>query len=67
MSRKRASKNYTIQLFRIGPDGVEIDLLAINFRAESLAAAQAQANRDRIRDPNFIRPGQILFLSMKRR
>ena len=67
MSRKRASKNYTIQQFRIGPDGVEIDLLAINFRAESLAAAQAQANRDRIRDPNRIYPGQIFVLPMKAR
>jgi hypothetical protein len=43
MPRKRTSNNYTIQPFQIGPDQREIDLLTINFRADSLASAQAQA------------------------
>jgi len=30
-----------IQPFRVGLGGVEIDLLAINFRVENLAAARA--------------------------
>ncbi|HEV7878828.1 hypothetical protein [Bradyrhizobium sp.] len=42
MPSKRTSKNYTIQLFQIGPDKREIDLLMINFHADSLASAQAQ-------------------------
>jgi hypothetical protein len=42
MPRKRASKNYTIQPFQIGSDQTEIDLLSINFRADNLAAVQAQ-------------------------
>jgi hypothetical protein len=41
MPRKRT--NYTIQPFQIGPDEREIDLLMINFRADNLASAQAQA------------------------
>lgn len=43
MARKRTSKSYTIQSFRIGLDRTEIDLLMINFRADNLASAQAQA------------------------
>jgi hypothetical protein len=43
MPRKRASKNCTIRPFQIGPDEREIDLLMINFRADNLASAQAQA------------------------
>ena len=43
MPRKRTSKNYAIQPFRIGPDRIEIDLLAINFRAENLAGAQERS------------------------
>jgi hypothetical protein len=39
----QASKSYTVQPFRIGPDQDEIGLLYLNFRAENLAAAQAQA------------------------
>jgi hypothetical protein len=42
MARKRISKSYTIQPFRIGSDRSEIDLLMINFSAENLTSAQAQ-------------------------
>ena len=43
MTQARTSKSYTVQPFRIGPDQDEIGLLYLNFRAENLAAAQAQA------------------------
>jgi hypothetical protein len=43
MARKRTSKNYTITPFRVDSDQSEIDLLIINFRADNLASAQAQA------------------------
>ena len=43
MARNRTSQNYTIQTFRIGPDQNEIGILYLNFRAENLASAQAQA------------------------
>jgi hypothetical protein len=43
MPLKRTSKNYTIQPFRIEPDQSEVDLLMINFRADNLASAEAQA------------------------
>jgi hypothetical protein len=43
MSRRRITKNYTIQAFQIGPDQSEIDLLMINFQAENLSTAQARA------------------------
>jgi hypothetical protein len=43
MTRRRITKNYTIQPFQIGPDQSEIDLLMINFQAENLSAAQARA------------------------
>jgi hypothetical protein len=45
MPRKSTSTStsYTIQLFRIGSDQNEIGLLFINFRADNLASAQAQA------------------------
>jgi len=42
MARKPASRNYTIQPFRMGSDQREIDLLTINFRAEDIASARAQ-------------------------
>jgi hypothetical protein len=43
MARKRTSKNYTIQPFKVGLDQSEIDLLMINFCADNLASAQAEA------------------------
>ena len=43
MAPRRTSWNYTIEPFRIGPDQNEIGLLYLNFRAENLASAQAQA------------------------
>jgi hypothetical protein len=43
MARARTSTSYTVQPFRIGPDQHEISLLYLNFQAENLAAAQAQA------------------------
>jgi hypothetical protein len=43
MPRKRTSQSYTVQLFRIGPNQNEIGILYLNFRAENLASAQAQA------------------------
>jgi hypothetical protein len=43
MARKRTSKSYTIQPFQIRSDQSEIDLLMINFRADNLTSAQAQA------------------------
>jgi ActR/RegA family two-component response regulator len=45
MTRRRITKNYTIQPFQIGPDQREIDVLMINFQAENLSAAQARAMR----------------------
>jgi hypothetical protein len=43
MARNSTSGSYTVQPFRIGPDRDEIGLLYLNFRAENLAEAQAQA------------------------
>ena len=43
MAPRRTSRNYTIEPFRMGPDQNEIGLLYLNFRAENLASAQAQA------------------------
>jgi hypothetical protein len=43
MAPRRTSQNYTIEPFRMGPDQNEIGLLYLNFRAENLASAQAQA------------------------
>jgi hypothetical protein len=43
MAKNRTSRSYTVQPFRIGPDHNEVGLLYLNFRAENLAAAQAQA------------------------
>jgi hypothetical protein len=43
MTRRRITKNYTIQPFQIRPDQSEIDLLMINFQAENLSSAQAHA------------------------
>jgi len=43
MTRRRITKNYTIQPFQIGPDQSEIDLLMINFQAENMSSAQARA------------------------
>jgi hypothetical protein len=42
MTRRRITRNYTIQPFQIGPDQSEIDLLMINFQAENLSSAQAR-------------------------
>ena len=43
MAPRRTSQNYTIEPFRMGPDQNAIGLLYLNFRAENLASAQAQA------------------------
>jgi hypothetical protein len=43
MLRKRANNSYTIQPFQLGADQNEVNLLYINFRADNLAAAKAQA------------------------
>lgn len=43
MPRDRTSKNYTIEPYRIGLDQQEIGIFYLNFRAENLASAQAQA------------------------
>ena len=43
MARRRTSGSYTIRPFQVGSDQSEIDLLTINFSADNLAAAQAQA------------------------
>ena len=43
MAGRRATRSYTIQPFQVGSDQSEIDLLIINFLADSLAAAEAQA------------------------
>jgi hypothetical protein len=43
MPRNRTSKNYTIEPYRIGLDQQEIGIFYLNFRAENLASAQAQA------------------------
>jgi hypothetical protein len=43
MVPRRTSRNYTIEPFRMGPNQSEIGLLYLNFRAENLASAQAQA------------------------
>jgi hypothetical protein len=43
MAKNRTSRSYTVQPFRIGPDHNEVCLLYLNFRAENLAAAQAEA------------------------
>jgi hypothetical protein len=43
MARKRADNSYTIQPFQLGTDQNETDILYINFCADNLAAAKAQA------------------------
>ena len=43
MAPTRMSRSYAIQPFKVGSDQSEIDLLTINFSADNLAAAQAQA------------------------
>jgi hypothetical protein len=43
MARTCTSRNYAIQPFKIGSDQSEIELLKMNFRADNLAFAQAQA------------------------
>ena len=43
MPRDRTSKNYTIEPYRIGLDQQEIGIFYLNFQAENLASAQAQA------------------------
>jgi hypothetical protein len=54
MTRRRISKNYTIQPFKLGPDQSEIELLMINFQAENLSSAQARAMRYAM-DDSFMR------------
>jgi len=61
MSRRRITKNYTIQAFQIGPDQSEINLLMIKFQAENLSAAQARAVHYAM-DDNFMTDIQGLKL-----